>query len=154
MSANPQFGSNGLSAEKRQDLFATNVHHIQQLNDVSRQCVTDFLRDLEGKETFIKLEQPLKDGHSVIYRFVEGKDPKVVSSVASAHKLKVEPTKQCDCEMCCGRILLPGGDVVEADAVAGTRNERGGKTANFGKSEAPTKAVSVTDTFVTYGRRG
>lgn len=119
--------SAGLSAEKKSDLFNTNIHHIQQLNNIPKKCVVDFLKDLELHETYIRLEQAIKNGHSVIYHFVEGKSPRTVSRIARKHKLKVVKTRQCKCADCCGRIVLPGANIVEAVAVPGSRQERGGE---------------------------
>jgi len=119
--------ASAMSPEEKEALSANNLHRIEILDPKPKQAMIDFLKDLSLHETFIRLSMAIKGGHSVFYDFVEGKSEEV-KAAAEAHSLSIVPSrspcKTKDGE--CGRIVLPGGDVVEANVVPDNRQERAG----------------------------
>lgn len=131
-------GYAGLNAEQRDNLHNTNLHHIGNLDQLARNCLEQLLNALEVRQTYIRLGNAIKDGHSVMYEFLEGQSPSLVKELAPKYKLQVKSSKSCKCNDCCGRILLPGGDVVEAVVVPGKRQERAGLPPSLDPTQANT----------------
>lgn len=130
-------GATALTPEQKENNRNTNMHHIGNLDELARNCLQQLLDALALQETYVRLGNGIKNGHSVMYQFVEGKSASLIRELAPKYKLKVVPTSQCSCQDCCGRILLPGANIVQATAVPSTRQDRAGLSANLENKELP-----------------
>jgi hypothetical protein len=105
----------------------TNAHYVETMDIRTQKWLKDFLGDLEAHATYVQLSPPLANGHSVVYKFLEG-NRALLNSLGSKHKVSVSAD----------RLSVHFPDVVAATALdANSPQAAATKTKPYGLAGNP-----------------
>jgi hypothetical protein len=95
-----------LTKANKYAISQTNNHYVETMDLRTQKWLKDFLGDLEAHATYVQLDRPLANGHSVVYKFLEG-NRALLNTLGSKHRVSVGAN----------RLSVNFPDVVAATAV-------------------------------------